>query len=71
MRGLDLNTGDVVLMSSFIAQGKGISASFKPQKGRYAVFLLLGDADKNDPESFDCEKALRDMGWIRAEEKNR
>lgn len=60
--------GDVVLMNSFIAQGMNCSASYKPPKGRQAVFLLLGDCDKKDPESFDCEQALRDMGWVRADE---
>lgn len=60
--------GDVVLMNGFTAQGRNCSASFKPPKGRYAVFLLLGDADKKDPESFDCDKALRDMGWVKADE---
>lgn len=26
--------------------------------------LLLGDADKKDPESFDPAAALHDLGWI-------
>lgn len=64
-----MKNGDVVLMNSFTAQGQGCSASFKPPKGRLAVFLLLGDAEKKDPESFDCEKALRDMGWVRADDE--
>lgn len=64
-----MKTGDVVLMNSFLAQGEGCSVSFKLPKGRQAVFLLLGDADKKDPESFDCEKALRDMGWVRVDDE--
>lgn len=63
-----MDIGDVVLMAGFTAQGQGCSASFKPPKGRYAVFLLLGDADKKDPETFDCEAALRAMGWVREDE---
>ncbi len=59
-----MKKGDVVLTNGFTAQGDGCSASFRPEKGKYAVFLLLGEADKRDPQSFDCDKALRDMGWF-------
>lgn len=64
-----MQKGDVVLMSGFTAQGQGCSASFKPPKGQFAVFLLLGDVDKKAPESFDCDQALNDMGWIAFEEE--
>lgn len=37
-------------------------------KSSKAVFLLIGDCDKQDPESFDCDQALRDLGWVRSDE---
>lgn len=62
---MSVDKGDVVCMAGFTAWQPNIQASFKPPKGRVAMFLLLGDADKKNPESFDPAQALNSIGWHR------
>lgn len=58
-----MNKGDVVNMTHWNAFQPGIQAGYKPPLGRVGVFLLLGDADKKAPETFDAMAAMRDLGW--------
>lgn len=58
-----MNNGSLVFMTSFKAYQPDLTIGFKPPKGRVAAFVLVGDADKNDPNSFDAVQALNDLGW--------
>lgn len=60
-----MKMGDVFCMAGFTAWQPTCSASLKPPKGRVAVVLLLGDADRKDPDSFDPVLALNQLGWHR------
>lgn len=60
-----MKMGDVFCMAGFTAWQPTCSASFKPPKGRVAVVLLLGDADKKNPDSFDPALVLNQIGWHR------
>lgn len=64
-----MNPGDIVQMTSFTHCQPGMRVSFKAPSGRVAVFMLLGDADKKDPDSFDCFAALKEIGWVPEESK--
>lgn len=59
-----MKRGDVIFQTTFKHCQPTIQASFAAPKGRVAVMLLLGDADKKDPYEFDPNKALNDLGWI-------
>ena len=58
-----MQVGDVVNMTHWNAYQPGIQAGYKPPLGRVGVFLLLGDADKKAPETFDAMAAMRALGW--------
>lgn len=58
-----MQKGDVVNMTHWNAFQPGIQAGYKPPLGRVGVFLLLGDADKKAPETFDAGAAMRALGW--------
>lgn len=58
-----MQIGDVVNMTHWNAFQPGIQAGYKPPLGRVGVFLLLGDADKKAPETFDAAAAIRALGW--------
>lgn len=60
-----MKVGDVVSQSVVRVDRPGINATFKPEKGEVAMLLVLGSADKKDPDSFSGVKALNDLGWIR------
>lgn len=60
---MTVKPGDIITMSSFKHVQPTITAGFKVPHGRLAVFLLLGDVDKKDPDSFDPGAALRSIGW--------
>ena len=55
--------GSIITMTSFNHVQPTMKAGFKAPHGRVAVFLLLGDADKKDPDAFDAGAALRSIGW--------
>jgi hypothetical protein len=59
-----MQVGDVVPQSVVRVDRPNIKATFKPGTGRVAMLLILGDADKKDPDSFDSVKALNDLGWF-------
>lgn len=59
--------GDVVPQSVIRVDRPNIKATFKPETGKVAMLLLLGHADKKDPDSFDSVKALNDLGWVQAD----
>jgi len=65
---MSVGPGDIINMASFTAYQPNVQASFKAPRGRVAVFMLLGDADKKSPDTFDCHKALNDLGWHREDE---
>lgn len=59
-----MQVGDVVNMTHWTHFQPNIQVSYKPQKGRVGVFLLLGDADKKAPKTFDAIGAIRALGWV-------
>lgn len=59
-----MQIGDVVNMTHWTHFQPNIQASYRAPKGRVGVFLLLGDADKKAPESFDAAGAIRALGWV-------
>lgn len=62
--------GDVLNMTSFKHVQPGVEVGYSAGRGRVAVFILLGHADKAAPEKFDPEAAIRRLGWVPASEKN-
>lgn len=58
--------GDVVSQSVIRVDRPNVKATFKPGTGKVAMLLLLGDADKKDPDSFNSVKAMNDLGWVQA-----
>lgn len=63
-----MDVGDVVNMTSWTHYQPNIQASYRAPKGRVGVFLLLGDADKKSPDSFDCAAAINNLGWFPKED---
>ena len=63
-----MDVGDVVNMTSWTHYQPNIQAGYRAPKGRVGVFLLLGDADKKAPESFDCVAAINNLGWFPKQE---
>lgn len=59
-----MKNGDLIYQTTFKHCQPTIQASFAASKGRVAVMLLLGDADKKDPDSFDAVDALHNLGWV-------
>lgn len=59
-----MRVGDVIPQSVIRVDRPNIKATFKPGTGRVAMLLILGDADKKDPDSFDSVKAMKDLGWV-------
>jgi len=59
-----MQVGDVVNMTHWTHFQPNIQASYRAPKGRVGVFLLLGDADKKAPETFDAVGAIRALGWV-------
>lgn len=55
--------GDILYMPSLKHTTPRMQASFKAPNGKTFILLLLGVADKNSPDDFDANQALRDMGW--------
>lgn len=55
--------GDILYMPSLKHTAPRMQASFKAPNGKTFVLLLLGVTDKQDPDAFDANQALRDMGW--------
>lgn len=62
-----MRAGNLVNMVSFTHHQPTLKVGFSAPKGRVAVFLLLGDADKKDPDSFDAVRALSSLGWVEGE----
>jgi len=59
-----MRKGSVVYSPYFKHTTPDLQVGYKAPRGRTLVFICLGDADKKDPDGFDAEQALRDMGWI-------
>jgi hypothetical protein len=61
--------GDIVRMSSFThvpAEGPLTSLTMKVgDKKMVAVFMLLGEENKDGTNPLDLEKRLNDLGWIK------
>jgi len=60
--------GDVVPQSVIRVDRPNVKATFKPNAGKVAMLLLLGEADKKSPDSFSGVQALKDLGWVREKE---
>lgn len=58
-----MQVGDVTNMTHWTHYQPDIQCGYKAPRGRVGVFLLLGDADKKAPETFDAVQALRNLGW--------
>lgn len=59
-----MRVGDVVPQSVIRVDRPNVKATFKPDTGRVAMLLILGDADKKNPDSFNSVKAMNDLGWV-------
>lgn len=64
-----LNYGDATFSSSFAKimrsdEGYELKASFKPERGKEFVVLLLGETDKGTPY-VDVEEMLNKLGFYR------
>lgn len=61
--------GDIVRLASFThvpAEGPMTSLTMKVgDRKKVAVFLLLGEENKDGSEPLDLEKRLNDLGWIK------
>lgn len=62
-----MKVGDVVPQSVIRVDRPNVKATFKPDTGKVAMLLLLGEVDKKDPDSFDGAKALKDLGWVQVQ----
>lgn len=64
----DIGPGSVIRMTSFKDHFVGDTASgwmdYKAQKGKVAVFMLLGDENKDGSEPLDCVKRMHELGWM-------
>lgn len=59
--------GDLVRMVSFAHVEPNVTWSFRvPGKKKVAVFMLLGEENKDGSEPLDGEKILNQLGWVRA-----
>lgn len=63
---MNCGPGSVINLTNFTHYTPSMQVGFKPPKGMVAVFMLLGNADKKDPNSFDPEAAIRALGWVPA-----
>jgi hypothetical protein len=61
---MNINIGDLINQTSFTHYTPNLQVRFAAPKGRVAMMLLLGDADKKAPETFDATAALNNLGWI-------
>lgn len=59
--------GDVVPQSVIRVDRPNVKATFKPETGKVAMLLLLGDVDKKAIDSFNSVKALNDLGWVQGD----
>jgi hypothetical protein len=61
--------GDILRMASFThvpSEGPLISLTIKVgDRKKVAVFMLLGEENKDGTEPLDLEKRLNDLGWFR------
>lgn len=66
--------GDIIRMTSFThvpAEGPLISLTIKVgDKKKVAVFLLLGEENKDGTEPLDLENRLNELGWFKEAEAN-
>ena len=63
---IEIRFGDVVRLKSWTHINPDSSFTFKvPDKKKVAVFLLLGNENKDGSEPLDLEKQLNKLGWVR------
>lgn len=59
--------GDVLMMTSFTHVGPDVRWTLKVNdRKKVAVFMLLGEENKDGTEPLDLEKRLNELGWVRA-----
>jgi hypothetical protein len=63
-----LSAGGVVNLASLTHHLPDMQMGFKAPKGEVFVCVLLGTADKKDPDAFDVTAALRRLGWVTRQE---
>ena len=61
----EVNKGDVVRMQSFTHVQPDSSFTFKAKKGKVAVFLLLGEENKDGSDPLDLVKRMNEFGWVK------
>lgn len=59
-----MKRGDIVRMTSFTHHEPNMSVSFKAPKGKVAVFILLGEENKDGTDPMDCMNVMHEMGWV-------
>lgn len=58
--------GDIFRMASFTHVVPDARLTYKTaDKNRVAVFMLLGQENKDCADPLDCEKRLNELGWIK------
>jgi hypothetical protein len=60
--------GDLVFMSSYTDVLPHARMSYSVPKGTLAVFVLIGTMERKEGAAFDVDKAMADLGWVRAPE---
>lgn len=58
-----MKPGDVIRTTYFQHHDSRMITSWKAEKGKVFVLILLGTEDKDGPEILDPLDALRDLGW--------
>lgn len=61
---IDLLDGDASFASKFELKIPGLSATFKPHKGKKFVVLMLGEVDAK-ADTADIEAMLGKLGFVR------
>lgn len=61
---MNINIGDLINQTGFTHYTPNLQVRFGVPKGRVSVMLMLGDADKKAPETFDAKAALNGLGWV-------
>jgi hypothetical protein len=58
--------GDIIRMTSFTHVEPHMSVGIKVgDRKKVAVFMLLGEENKDGTEPLDLEKRLNELGWVR------
>lgn len=60
-----MKIGDVVTMTHWTHYSPDMQLSFRANKKEVAVFLLLGEEQRDGSKPLDLEAAMNRLGWFR------